>query len=60
MLTTATGTFFGNQCADQGMLVRVSGDTIMMSPPLISTKDEIKEVFKATFYINFVKPLYAL
>ncbi|KAI5075091.1 hypothetical protein GOP47_0009167 [Adiantum capillus-veneris] len=39
----ATGTYFGNQCAEQGLLVRVSGDTIMMSPPLISTKEEIQK-----------------
>ncbi|KAH7286204.1 hypothetical protein KP509_33G063300 [Ceratopteris richardii] len=40
----ATGTYFGSQCSDQGLLVRVSGDTIMMSPPLISTKEEIQEL----------------
>lgn len=40
----ATGTYFGSQCAEQGMLVRISGDTIMMSPPLISTKEEIHQL----------------
>ncbi|MCO5574111.1 hypothetical protein L7F22_027890 [Adiantum nelumboides] len=40
----ATGTYFGKQCAEQGLLVRVSGDTIMMSPPLISTKEEIQKL----------------
>lgn len=42
----ATGAYFGSQCAEQGMLVRISGDTIMMSPPLISTKEEIHQVGK--------------
>lgn len=40
----AIGSYFGNQCTEQGMLVRVSGDTIMMSPPLISTKEEINQL----------------
>ncbi|MCO5606661.1 hypothetical protein L7F22_060850 [Adiantum nelumboides] len=40
----ATGTYFGKQCAEQGLLVRVAGDTIMMSPPLISTKEEIQKL----------------
>lgn len=38
------GSYFGGQCAEQGLLVRVSGDTIMMSPPLISTEEEINQL----------------
>jgi len=42
--TAAVGTHFGSQCAARGMLVRVSGDIIMMSPPLIITKLEVDKV----------------
>jgi 4-aminobutyrate--pyruvate transaminase len=40
----AVGTHFGSQCAARGMLVRVSGDIIMMSPPLIITKLEVDKM----------------
>ena len=29
---------------DEGVLVRVSGDTIALSPPLIATADQIAEI----------------
>lgn len=38
------GAYFGAQCEKHGMLVRVAGDNIMMSPPLTITPDEIDEV----------------
>ncbi|CAM6122011.1 unnamed protein product [Calypogeia fissa] len=38
------GKYFGAECAKRGMLVRVSGDIIMLSPALIITKEEIKEL----------------
>ncbi|XP_030964341.1 gamma aminobutyrate transaminase 3, chloroplastic-like [Quercus lobata] len=38
------GAYFGAQCEKHGMLVRVSGDNIMMSPPFIITPKEIDEL----------------
>ncbi|KAM3221613.1 hypothetical protein P3L10_020883 [Capsicum annuum] len=38
------GTYFGAQCQKNGMLVRVAGDTIMMSPPYIVTPEEVDEL----------------
>ncbi|PHT53679.1 hypothetical protein CQW23_08141 [Capsicum baccatum] len=38
------GTYFGAQCQKNGMLVRVAGDTIMMSPPFIVTPEEVDEL----------------
>eukprot|EP00270_Netrium_digitus_P009603 TRINITY_DN2928_c0_g1_i1.p1 TRINITY_DN2928_c0_g1~~TRINITY_DN2928_c0_g1_i1.p1 ORF type:complete len:509 (+),score=170.00 TRINITY_DN2928_c0_g1_i1:222-1748(+) len=38
------GPFFGRQVAASGMLVRVVGDSICMSPPLIISADEIQEI----------------
>ncbi|KAL4201244.1 hypothetical protein AMTRI_Chr02g215090 [Amborella trichopoda] len=35
------GAWFGAECEKQGMLVRVAGDNIMMSPPFIMTPEEI-------------------
>ena len=43
------GAYFGAQCEKHGMLVRVSGDNIMMSPPCIITAKEIDEVGSRTF-----------
>ncbi|KAK1280256.1 hypothetical protein QJS04_geneDACA018560 [Acorus gramineus] len=37
------GAYFGAQCEKHGMLVRVSGDNIMMSPPFIITPKEVDE-----------------
>ncbi|XP_010525162.1 PREDICTED: gamma-aminobutyrate transaminase POP2, mitochondrial-like [Tarenaya hassleriana] len=38
------GAYFGAECQKHGMLVRVAGDNIMMSPPLIITPEEIEEL----------------
>lgn len=38
------GTYFGSRTMAHGMLVRVSGDIIMMSPHLIITEGEVREV----------------
>ncbi|KAG8066258.1 hypothetical protein GUJ93_ZPchr0004g40045 [Zizania palustris] len=38
------GAIFGAECQKRGMLVRVAGDNIMMSPPLIMTSDEADEL----------------
>ncbi|KAH9315462.1 hypothetical protein KI387_024089, partial [Taxus chinensis] len=37
------GTYFGGQCTERGMLVRVSGDNIMMSPPFIMKPADIEQ-----------------
>lgn len=41
---SGVGAIFGSECGKRGMLVRVAGDNIMMSPPLVITPDEIDEV----------------
>ncbi|CAA0813010.1 Gamma-aminobutyrate transaminase POP2-mitochondrial [Striga hermonthica] len=38
------GAYFGAECAKHGMLVRVAGDNIMMSPPFIMTLEEVDEL----------------
>lgn len=38
------GTYFGAQCAERGMLVRVAGDTIMMSPPYIMKPENFQQL----------------
>ncbi|KAL0718990.1 hypothetical protein Bca4012_068313 [Brassica carinata] len=38
------GAYFGAECQKRGMLVRVAGDSIMMSPPLIISPEEIDEL----------------
>ncbi|XP_027127512.2 gamma aminobutyrate transaminase 1, mitochondrial [Coffea arabica] len=38
------GSYFGAQCEKHGMLVRVAGDNIMMSPPFILTPGEVDEL----------------
>ncbi|XP_034681625.1 gamma aminobutyrate transaminase 1, mitochondrial-like [Vitis riparia] len=38
------GAYFGAQCQKHGMLVRVAGDGIMMSPPFIITPEEVDEL----------------
>jgi hypothetical protein len=38
------GAIFGEECQKRGMLVRVAGDAIMMSPTLIMTPGEVDEV----------------
>lgn len=41
---TGIGAYFGAQCQKHGMLVRVAGDNIMMSPPFIISPEEVDEV----------------
>ncbi|KGN54978.1 gamma aminobutyrate transaminase 2 [Cucumis sativus] len=38
--------YFGEVCEKYGMLVRVSGDTITMSPPFCITPEEIDEIIR--------------
>lgn len=38
------GAYFGAECEKHGMLVRVSGDNIMMCPPFIITPDQLDEL----------------
>nr|AJT59571.1 GABAT2 [Veratrum californicum] len=38
------GAIFGAECEKRGMLVRVAGDSIMMSPPFIISPDEVDEL----------------
>lgn len=52
MVFSGIGAYFGAQCEKQGMLVRVAGDNIMMSPPFIMTPEEIDEVL---LLLAFVK-----
>lgn len=41
---TGIGAIFGAECEKRGMLVRVAGDAIMMSPPFIISPEEVDEV----------------
>lgn len=41
---TGVATYFGEQCEKNGLLVRVAGDNIMMSPPFIISPEEVDEV----------------
>lgn len=41
---TGIAAYFGEMCEKHGMLVRVSGDTITMSPALIVSPEEVDEV----------------
>ncbi|KAB8392276.1 hypothetical protein FH972_024792 [Carpinus fangiana] len=43
-LILGVGAYFGAQCEKHGMLVRVAGDNIMMSPPFIISPKEIDEL----------------
>lgn len=38
------GAYFGAECEKHGMLVRVSGDNIMMCPPFVITPDQLDEL----------------
>ncbi|KAG1365125.1 gamma-aminobutyrate transaminase 1, mitochondrial [Cocos nucifera] len=38
------GAIFGSECEKRGMLVRVAGDSIMMSPPFIISPSEVDEL----------------
>lgn len=42
--TAGVGAYFAAECEKHGMLVRVAGDNIMMSPPLIISPEEVDEV----------------
>lgn len=48
MHITGVGAYFGAQCEKNGMLVRVAGDNIMMSPPFIISPKEVDEVGSRT------------
>lgn len=55
------GAYFGAECAKHGMLVRVAGDTIMMSPPFIINPQEVDEVHFSAFLLPVKnKRLYKL
>lgn len=43
-ISSGVGAYFGAQCEKEGLLVRVAGDNIMMSPPFIMTPEEVDEV----------------
>jgi beta-alanine--pyruvate transaminase len=40
------GAACGNYCFENGVLIRASGDTLVLSPPLIIGDDEIEKLFK--------------
>ncbi|AQK68886.1 Gamma-aminobutyrate transaminase POP2 mitochondrial [Zea mays] len=40
----SVGSIFGTECEKRGMLIRVAGDSIMLSPPLIMTPNEVEEI----------------
>ena len=42
----ARGSACGNYCFENGVLIRASGDTLVLSPPLIISDDEIEKLFK--------------
>jgi len=42
----ARGAEVGQRCFDAGMLVRNSGDTLLLSPPLIISEEQIAHVFE--------------
>lgn len=48
------GAYFGAQCEKHGMLVRVAGDSIMMSPPFIMTSNQVDEVDSIHFFSFFL------
>jgi len=43
----ARGTECANRCYEDGILIRGSGDTLLLSPPLIITEEQIETVFSA-------------
>ncbi|KJC59042.1 omega amino acid--pyruvate aminotransferase [Bradyrhizobium sp. LTSPM299] len=43
----ARGPECANRCYDDGILIRAAGDTLMISPPLIITEDQIVTIFAA-------------
>jgi 4-aminobutyrate--pyruvate transaminase len=49
---SGVGAIFGEECQKRGMLVRVAGDAIMMSPTLIMTSAEVDEVCHQRFTVS--------
>lgn len=45
--TGARGAECANRCYDDDILIRSSGDTLLISPPLIITEDQIEAIFSA-------------
>ena len=43
----ARGTECAGRCYDDGIMIRASGDTLLISPPLIITEEQIGEIFAA-------------
>jgi beta-alanine--pyruvate transaminase len=43
----ARGAEWANRCYEDGILIRGSGDTLLLSPPLIITEEQIETVFSA-------------
>jgi hypothetical protein len=54
---SGVGAIFGEECQKRGMLVRVAGDAIMMSPTLIMTPGEVDEVCHQRFTVPANSPL---
>lgn len=54
---TGIGAYFGAQCLKHGMLVRVAGDSIMMSPPFIITPEEVDEVGLVLLLLTIFSPM---
>jgi adenosylmethionine-8-amino-7-oxononanoate aminotransferase len=53
LLIPGVGSLFGAECEKRGMLIRVAGDNIMLSPPLIMTPDEVEEVRSHIYNISY-------
>lgn len=43
----ARGSECANRCYEDGILIRGSGDTLLISPPLIITEEQIADIFAA-------------
>jgi len=43
----ARGVECANRCYEDGVLIRAAGDTLMISPPLIITEEQIEQIFAA-------------
>lgn len=50
---SGVGAYFGAQCEKNGMLVRIAGDNIMMSPPFIMTPQEVDKVSLIGKWLSF-------
>ncbi|KAL3821595.1 hypothetical protein ACJIZ3_007500 [Penstemon smallii] len=40
------GAYFGARCEEHGMLIRVAGDSTMMSPPFIMTNEQVDDLIE--------------